>query len=71
MKRVDPSDMVQRTLLEAHQDRAKFRGTTDDELVGWLRAILRHRIIVTYEAEAENLTAGDLISRLLNELRTP
>jgi MoxR-like ATPase len=33
--------------------------------------VLRHRIVPTYEAEAENLTTSDLITRLLNELRTP
>jgi MoxR-like ATPase len=33
--------------------------------------VLRHRIIPTYEAEAENLTTSDLVQRLLNELRTP
>lgn len=44
-RRVDPSDVVQRTLLEAHRERAKFRGSTEDELAAWLRAILRHRVI--------------------------
>jgi MoxR-like ATPase len=34
-------------------------------------AVLRHRVIPTYEAEAENLTGDDLVQRLLNELRTP
>ena len=33
--------------------------------------VLRHRIIPTYEAEAENLTTANLIKRLLDELRTP
>jgi MoxR-like ATPase len=33
--------------------------------------VLRHRIIPTYEAEAENLTSSDLVERILNELRTP
>ena len=33
--------------------------------------VLRHRVVLTYEAEAENLTTTDLIQRLLNELRTP
>ena len=33
--------------------------------------VLRHRIIPTYEAEAEDLTTSDLIDRILNELRTP
>ena len=33
--------------------------------------VLRHRIIPTYEAEAENLTTSDLVKKLLDELRTP
>lgn len=33
--------------------------------------ILRHRIIPSYEAEAENLSTSDLIAQLLDELRTP
>jgi len=33
--------------------------------------VLRHRLIPTFEAEAENLTTDDLIQRLLDELRTP
>jgi len=33
--------------------------------------VLRHRLIPTYEAEAENLTSDDLIQRFLDELRTP
>jgi MoxR-like ATPase len=33
--------------------------------------ILRHRIILTYEAEAEDVTTNSLISKILDELRTP
>lgn len=33
--------------------------------------VLRHRIIPTYEAEAEELTSDNIVTRLLNELRTP
>ena len=33
--------------------------------------VLRHRIILSYEAEAEGLNADDVITRILNELRTP
>jgi len=33
--------------------------------------VLRHRIIPTYEAEAEDLTSDDIVQRLLDELRTP
>ena len=34
-------------------------------------SILRHRIILTYEAEAEEITSTDVIKRILDELRTP
>ncbi len=33
--------------------------------------VLRHRIIPTYEAEAEELTSSKIIAKILNELRTP
>ena len=33
--------------------------------------VLRHRIIASYEAEAEELTTDDLISRILSELPVP
>jgi len=38
--RLEPSDVVQQTLLEAHRRRAQFRGTTDAERAGWLRQVL-------------------------------
>lgn len=40
--RVDPSDIVQQTLLLATRDAAQFRGTSDAELAGWLRGIMGH-----------------------------
>ena len=42
--KVDPSDIVQQTLLKAHQQRDQFRGTTDGERAAWLRAILARQI---------------------------
>jgi len=33
--------------------------------------ILRHRIGITYEAEAENVTSVDLINRIVNEVEVP
>src|SRR5437870_6127964 len=38
--KLDASDVVQETFLEAHRDFGQFRGTTEKELVSWLRQIL-------------------------------
>lgn len=38
--KVDPSDLVQETFLEAHRDFRQFRGATEREFVSWLRQIL-------------------------------
>jgi RNA polymerase sigma-70 factor (ECF subfamily) len=38
--KLDPSDLVQETFLEAHRDFAQFRGHTEAEFVSWLRQIL-------------------------------
>ncbi|HET8838207.1 MAG TPA: MoxR family ATPase [Flavobacteriaceae bacterium] len=33
--------------------------------------VLRHRIGITYEAEAENITSDDLINKIVNEIEVP
>jgi RNA polymerase sigma-70 factor (ECF subfamily) len=38
--KVDAEDLVQETFLEAHQNFGRFRGTSEPELVRWLRQIL-------------------------------
>jgi len=38
--KIDPSDIVQQTLLDAHRDRAEFRGRTEGEMAAWLRRLL-------------------------------
>jgi RNA polymerase sigma-70 factor, ECF subfamily len=38
--KADPSDLVQETFLEAARDFGQFRGTTEKELLTWLRQIL-------------------------------
>lgn len=42
--KVDASDIVQETLLEAHRAQEQFRGTTDPEKAAWLRQILARNI---------------------------
>ena len=39
-QRLNPSDLVQETLLVAHRDIDKFRGNSEGEFVAWLRQIL-------------------------------
>jgi RNA polymerase sigma-70 factor (ECF subfamily) len=40
--KVDASDLVQQTLLEAYRDFGQFRGSTEAEWLAWLRRILAH-----------------------------
>lgn len=38
------SDLVQQSVIEAQRDFAGFRGTTGEDLLAWLRGILRHNL---------------------------
>lgn len=49
-KKIEPSDIVQQTLLEAHETRDKFQGESDPEMAQWLRRILQHNIIDSVRA---------------------
>lgn len=43
-RHMDPSDMVQQTLLEAYRSLDQFVGRTEGELTAWLRQILAHQM---------------------------
>jgi RNA polymerase sigma-70 factor, ECF subfamily len=55
---LDPSDVVQKTLLKAHQNLAQFRGRTDGELAAWLRRILTN--VLTDELRRAAAAARDV-----------
>lgn len=42
--KMDAADLVQETFIEATRDFATFRGMAKEELLGWLRGILRHNL---------------------------
>jgi RNA polymerase sigma-70 factor (ECF subfamily) len=56
--KMDPSDIVQETLLKAHEKIGQFRGQSDAELAGWLRQILANTLaeaLRRYSAGARDL----------------
>lgn len=42
--KIDASDVVQQTLLDAHRDFPRFRGGTEGEWLAWLKQILSHNV---------------------------
>jgi RNA polymerase sigma-70 factor (ECF subfamily) len=43
--KLEPSDVVQETLLQAHAQRLQYRGNSENEWRAWLRTILAHKMI--------------------------
>jgi MoxR-like ATPase len=61
-------------LILASKARAfiEHRGYITPEDVRYIgKDVLRHRIILTYEAEAEELTSEDVIQRLFDSIQIP
>lgn len=48
--RIDPSDVVQQTLVDAWRGHEDFRGTTQAERLAWLRTILK-RTLMRYDRD--------------------
>jgi RNA polymerase sigma-70 factor, ECF subfamily len=58
--RLDPADLVQITFMEAQRDLPAFRGHQIEELLGWLRHILRNNISTAHQQHlyAQKRSAG-------------
>jgi RNA polymerase sigma-70 factor (ECF subfamily) len=57
--KLDASDVVQQTLLRAHEKKGQFRGRSEAELVGWLRKILANSLAEAarrFGTEGRNIT---------------
>ena len=52
--KLDPDDLVQQVMLEAHRSWSQFRGTCDAERAGWLGQILAHQLshAIRFHAQA-------------------
>ena len=50
--RLDPSDIVQQTLLQAHQALEQFQGEGDAALAAWLRQILARNLAMALRDHA-------------------
>lgn len=62
------------SLLKTTKARAFLKGrgfVTPEDVRALARDVLRHRVILTYEAEAEEVSAEDVIARLLNNIEVP
>lgn len=62
------------SLTRASKAQAFLRGrgyVTADDVKSIAYHVLRHRIILTYEAEAENITSVDVIKEVLNHVEVP
>ncbi len=61
-------------LIRAARGRAFLQGrnhVTPDDVKSIVYDVLRHRILLSYEAEAEDLSAEDIISDILEEVNLP
>jgi MoxR-like ATPase len=62
------------SLTRAAKAQAFIRGrgyVTADDIKAIAYHVLRHRLILTYEAEAENMTTEDVIKEIMNQIEVP
>ena len=68
--KLDASDVVQLTLLEAHQSLAQFRGTSSSEMASWLRQILARNLsdeLSKFKTKKRNITRETSLNAEIDE----
>ena len=68
--KLDPADIVQQTLMKAHEKRSQFRGRSDAELTAWLRQILVNNLAEAgrrFGAESRNVSRERSLEASLEE----
>jgi len=66
--KLDASDLVQETFLEAHQEFPAFRGKTERELIAWLRKILASKVTATVRRFCDAQRRDVDLERRLHEI---
>jgi len=70
LAKLDPSDVVQDTLLKAHEKLEQFRGKTEVEFAAWLRSILANELaqaVRRYGAEARDIAREQSLEAALDQ----
>jgi RNA polymerase sigma-70 factor (ECF subfamily) len=65
--KLDPSDVVQQTLVKAHQRREQYRGQSDGEQAAWLRRILANTLIDAARKYQRELALEQGVDRAVDE----
>ena len=56
---------------QGREDMQKCLDVIPEDVRAIVYDVLRHRIGITYEAEAENVTSVDIINSIINEIEVP